>query len=143
MQDLYAEFKAVVQAFNTRGIPESMTQKSKTTDPREIGAIVQQTAELRRLCLSLREAKNQEKEAALAAEFERAALEPGGLIAVKAEVIRAGFRSLWRQGQYDRIVALAHRLPEDLLQGDETVLMYYLCALRRRAWTPSVAGSQG
>lgn len=117
-----------------------MTRTSKSTAPREIGAIVEQTAELRRLCVSLRYAKNQEREAALAAEFERAALEPDGLITAKADVIRAGFRSLWRQGIYDRIVALAGCLPQDLLQGDETVLMYYLCALRCRAETPLVAG---
>jgi len=119
-----------------------MTRTSRTT-PREIGAIVQQTAELRRLCLSLRDAKNQEREAALAAEFERAAMEPGGLTAVNADVIRAGFRSVWRQGLYDRIVALAGCLPDDLLQRDEILLMYYLCALRHRAEAPSVAGSQG
>lgn len=120
-----------------------MTQTSRTTDLREIGAIVRQTAEFRRLCLSLREAKNQEREAALAAEFERAALEPVGPIVVNAGVIRAGFRSLWQQGQYDRIVALAERLPEELFQGDETVLMYYLCALRRRSEIASGPGGGG
>lgn len=112
------------------------------TPPREIGAIIRQTAEVRRLCLSLREARNREREAALAAESERAALEPGKLAAASADVIRPGFRSLCRQGQYDRIVALAHALPEDLLQADETVLMYYLCGLNRRSETPSAPGSR-
>ncbi len=119
-----------------------MTRTSRTTDLREIGATVRKTAELRRLCLSLRDAKNQEREAALAAEFERATLDSGGLIPVNADVIRAGFRSLWRRGQHDHIVALAHRLPEDLLRGDETVLMYYLCAASRRSGTASGPGGR-
>ena len=119
-----------------------MNQATSLTGPREIGAIIRQTADLRRLCLSLQAARNQEKEAAFVEEFEGALRHADGTMPVVPEVVRAGFRSLWREGQYDRIVSLAHRLPEDLLQGDETVLMYYLCALRRRAWTPSVAGSQ-
>lgn len=119
-----------------------MIQRHRRTDLREIGPTVRQTAELRRLCLSLREAKNRESEMALIAEFERAAVKPDGLITVNADVIRAGFRSLWRQGQYDRIVALAHRLPETRLREDERVLMYYLCAERRQSEVPADPGGR-
>jgi len=103
------------------------------TPSREIDGIIRQTADLRRLCLSLREAKNQERETALAAEFEQAALGSGRLNTVNADVIRAGFKSLWRQARYDRIVEVARALPEDLVQQDDTVLMYSMCALRRQA----------
>ncbi len=110
-----------------------MTQTSRTTDLREIGAIVRQTAELRRLCLSLREAKTREKEAALVAEFEQAVLNADRSMPVSRAVFRAGLKSLWRQARYDRIVKVARALPDDLIQQDDTVLMYYTCALRRQA----------
>ena len=120
-----------------------MIRRSRRTDLREIGPIVRQTAELRRLCLSLREAKNRKSEMALIVEFERAAVKADGLIAVNADVIRAGFRSLWRQRQYDWIVALSYHLPETRLREDEMVLMYYLCAKHRQSEVPADPGSRG
>jgi hypothetical protein len=80
---------------------------------------------------------------ALIAEFERAAAKPDGLNAVNTDVIRAGFRCLWRQGQYDRIVALAHRLPDTRFREDERVLMYCLCAVRRQSGVPADSGGRG
>jgi hypothetical protein len=105
----------------------------RTTTRREIGAIIRQTADLRRLCLSIREAKDREKEAALVAEFERAVLNADRAMPVSRGVLRAGVKSLWRQARYDRIVEVARALPDDLIQQDDTVLMYYMCALRRQA----------
>ena len=103
----------------------------RTTTGREIGAIIRQTADLRRLCLSLREAKNREKEEALAEEFERAILHTDRPMPVSRGVIRAGLKSLWRQARYDRIVKEVRSLPDDLIQQDDTLLMYYTCALTR------------
>jgi len=119
-----------------------MNEQPTRTAPREIGDIIRQTADLRRLCLSLREAKNREGEAALLAEFERAVSEPKGPSAMDPQVLRAGFKELWRRGQYDQIVAVGRRLPEDLLGADETVLMYYLCASNRRSGSSSDPGRQ-
>lgn len=108
---------------------------SRTTTRREIGAIIRQTADLRRLCLSLREAKDREKEATLVAEFERAVLNADRAMPVSRAVLRAGLKSLWRQARYDRIVELARSLADDLVQQDDTVLMYYMCSLRRQEET--------
>jgi len=106
---------------------------SRMTTRREIGAILRQTADLRRLCLSLREAKDREREAALVAEFERTVLNAECAMSVRLAVLRAGLKSLWRKARYDRIVEVARALPDDLVQQDDTVLMYYTCALRRQA----------
>ena len=43
----------------------------------------------------------------------------------RAEAVRAGFRSAWAARDYQSIVSLAQKLPEDVLQEDQTILMYY------------------
>ncbi len=98
---------------------------------REIGAVIRQTSELRRLCLSLRQAMDREKEAALLVEFERSLLDANGAVPADLRMLQAGFRELWRRGDYARIAAVAHRLPFVLVEGDETILMYFTCASRR------------
>ena len=119
-----------------------MNAGAAKTALREIGAILRQTADLRRLCLSLREAKNQEREADLAADFERFAREPAGRVAVSPEMVRVGLRNLWRQREYARIVTVTGRLPPELVEGDETILMYFTCASRRLT-TGGAAGRVG
>jgi len=51
--------------------------------------------------------------------------------------LRAGFKNLWKEARYDRIVAVGRILSKDLIEGDETALMYYTCALKRQAESPS------
>lgn len=118
-----------------------MSQPPGATALRDIGAIIRQTSELLRLCLSLREAKNGENEAALASQFERAILKEDWVMLQDPDVVRAGFRSLWGKAQYDRIVEIASTLPADLIESNEATLMYYTCALRRQ--TEITAGRKG
>ncbi len=102
-----------------------------------IDAILRQTSDLRRLCLSLREARNREQETRLVAEFDRAVLTREGATRLDLPALRAGFRNLWKEGRYNRIVAVGLILSKDLMERDETVLMYYTCAARRQAEGPS------
>ena len=104
---------------------------------RAIDSILRQTSDLRRLCLSLREARNRERETRLVAEFDRAVLTREGAARLDLPALRAGFRKLWKEGRYDRIVAVGLILSKDLMERDETVLMYYTCAVRRQAESPS------
>ncbi len=110
-----------------------MSEAPRTPARREIDTIIRQTADLRRLCLSLREAGSREGEARLVAEFERAVSTPEGVARMDLPALRAGFRNLWKQAQYHRIVAVGRILSKDLIEGDETALMYYTCALKRQA----------
>ncbi|MFI5341226.1 MAG: hypothetical protein ACHQ7N_15485 [Candidatus Methylomirabilales bacterium] len=93
-----------------------MSEAPRTVAPREIDTIIRQTADLRRLCLSLREAGSREGEARM-----------------DLPALRAGFKNLWKQARYHRIVAVGRILSKDLIEGDETALMYYTCALKRQA----------
>jgi hypothetical protein len=109
-----------------------MNEEAPKTALREIGASIRRTAELRYLCLSLREAMNREKEASLLVEFERSFLDANGPVPTDVQVLRAGFREMWRRGEYARVIAMARRLPGELVEGDETILMYFTCAERRQ-----------
>ncbi len=105
----------------------------------DLAPVIRQTAELRRLCLSLREAADREVEEALLAAFREAAPAPSELLRLPLGALRAGFRSLWHQGRYAEIVAVVQQLPEDRLAADEAVLMYALFAARKAAASPRTA----
>lgn len=47
------------------------------------------------------------------------------------EVLRAGFRAAWTAKDYGTIIAIAHKIPEDALQEDEKLLLWYDQALTR------------
>ena len=49
----------------------------------------------------------------------------------RSEAIRAGFAKLWKDKDYAAIVALANRLPEETIQEDQNLLMYYDISLSR------------
>ena len=110
-----------------------MTVGPRAPASRAIDAILRQTADLRRLCVSLREARNRERDVRLVTKFDRAVLTPEGATLLDLPSLQSGFRNLWKEGQYDRIVAVGRILSKDLLEGDETVFMYYTCAARRQA----------
>ncbi len=99
----------------------------------DLAPVIRQTSELRRLCLSLREAAGRESEEASLATFRQAVPAPSDLPRLQLGALRAGLRSLWHQGRYTEIAAVAQKLPEDRLAADETVLMYALCAARKAA----------
>ena len=43
----------------------------------------------------------------------------------RTEAIRAGFKVAWADRNYETIVAIAQKLPEDVVQEDDVILMYY------------------
>jgi DNA modification methylase len=49
----------------------------------------------------------------------------------RLEAVRAGFRSAWQQNDYDAILEVAEKIPEDVLQEDPMLLMWYTNSLTR------------
>ena len=58
---------------------------------------------------------------------------PGGkkLRVIRLEAVRAGFKHCWQNRDYRTIIAVAQRIPEDVLQEDPKLLMWYDQALTR------------
>ena len=50
----------------------------------------------------------------------------------RLEAVRAGFRRAWQEGDYAAIIEVAERIPENVLQEDSKLLMWYDQALTRR-----------
>jgi hypothetical protein len=49
----------------------------------------------------------------------------------RLEVLRAGFRAAWANKDYKTIISVANKLPEETLQEDEKLLLWYDQALTR------------
>jgi len=49
----------------------------------------------------------------------------------RLEAVRAGFKKAWQERDYDTIIAVARKIPEDVLQEDSKLLMWYDQALTR------------
>lgn len=58
-------------------------------------------------------------------EFEGYLASKGKLRLFRSEAIRVGFARLWKEKNYKAIVDLAERLPEQTVQEDPNILMYY------------------
>jgi DNA modification methylase/DNA-directed RNA polymerase subunit RPC12/RpoP len=71
------------------------------------------------------------REKRLVKEFEEYAAGTGKLKAFRMEAIRAGFDKCWKQQDYKTIVSVGKRLPENVIQEDPAILMYYDNALGR------------
>ena len=72
------------------------------------------------------------REKALLKEFEAYRTFSGRkLKEFRLEVMRAGFKVAWANKDYKTIVAIAQKLPEDALQEDEKLLLWYDQALTR------------
>ena len=71
------------------------------------------------------------REKALLREFEEYARGRGQLKEFRTEAVRAGFSAAWRQRDYKKIVQVAERLPNSVLQEEPELLMYYDNALDR------------
>jgi 16S rRNA G966 N2-methylase RsmD len=50
----------------------------------------------------------------------------------RLEAIRAGFKKAWENKDYDTIITVAQMIPDDVLQEDPKLLMYYDQALTRK-----------
>lgn len=64
-------------------------------------------------------------------EFEGYMASKGKLKLFRSEAIRVGFSRLWKDKNYAAIVAIAERLPEQTIQEDPNLLMYYDISLSR------------
>lgn len=49
----------------------------------------------------------------------------------RVEAVRAGFRRSWQQNDYQTILTVAEKIPEDVLQEDSMLLMWYTNSLTR------------
>ncbi len=64
-------------------------------------------------------------------EFEEYLASKGKLKKFRSEAIRVGFSRLWKEKKYKAIVEIAERLPEQTIQEDANLLMYYDISLGR------------
>jgi DNA modification methylase len=72
------------------------------------------------------------RETALLKEFEGYQAATGRkLKEFRLEVLRAGFKAAWGAKNYKAIIAIAQKIPEDALQEDEKLLLWYDQALTR------------
>ena len=67
--------------------------------------------------------KSREKN--LLKDFQSYLESKGKLTLIRSKAIRVGFAKLWKEKNYEAIVALAKRLPEETIQEDQSLLMYY------------------
>lgn len=65
------------------------------------------------------------REKALLREFETYKTTKGRLKVFRTEAVRAGFKKCWSERDYDMIIEIGDRLPPEILQEDDVLLMYY------------------
>jgi hypothetical protein len=65
-------------------------------------------------------------------EFKDYSESSGRLRVFRSEAVRAGFADCFKRQEYETIVSVAERLPEDVLREDPDLLMYYDSALLRK-----------
>jgi DNA modification methylase len=74
----------------------------------------------------------QKREKALLKEFEAYQSAPGRrLKEFRLEVLRVGFKTAWAAKNYKTIIAIAQKIPDEALQEDEKLLLWYDQALTR------------
>lgn len=74
----------------------------------------------------------QKRERSLLKEFEVYRASPGRrLKEFRLEVLRAGFKNAWAARDYKTIIGIAQKIPEEALQEDEKLLLWYDQALTR------------
>ena len=72
------------------------------------------------------------REKALLKEFDEYRIFPGRkLKTFRLEAVRAGFKKAWGDRDYPTIIAVARKVPEDVLQEDSKLTMWYDSALTR------------
>ena len=74
----------------------------------------------------------QKRERSLLKEFDAYKIAPGRrLKAFRLEVLRAGFKTAWAARDYKTIIGMAQKIPEQALQEDEKLLLWYDQAVTR------------
>ena len=77
------------------------------------------------------------REKNLLKEFAEYQATKGKLKVFRSEAIRVGFAKLWKEKNYNAIVEMAERLPEETIQEDSNLLMYYDISLSRAQSAPT------
>jgi DNA modification methylase len=72
------------------------------------------------------------RQRSLLREFKEYLEGRGRLRLFRTEAVRAGFLEALRKQEYDTIIKVAERLPEDILREDPDMLMYYDSAMLRK-----------
>lgn len=72
------------------------------------------------------------RQRALLKEFKEYTESTGRLRIFRSEAVRAGFTDCFKRLDYETIITVAERLPEDVLREDPDLLMYYDSALLRK-----------
>ena len=62
---------------------------------------------------------------ALLKEFQQYLENKGKLQIVRTEALRAGFKECWQKKDYKTIIEMAKRVPENVIQEDSSLLMYF------------------
>ena len=65
------------------------------------------------------------REKSLLREFDTYVESKSKLKQFRLEAIRAGFKKKWSENNYKSIVNIAQKLPEQIIQEDSSLLMYY------------------
>lgn len=71
------------------------------------------------------------REKNLLKEFDGYLSSKGKIKKCRSEAVRVGFAKLWKENNYQAIVDMAERLPEQTVQEDQNILMYYDISLSR------------
>jgi len=73
------------------------------------------------------------RERALLKEFDEYLIISGRSLKIfRLEALRAGFKHAWENNKYDIIIRIAEKIPEEILQEDTKLLMWYDQAITRR-----------
>ncbi|MCX6083047.1 MAG: DNA methylase, partial [Chloroflexi bacterium] len=72
------------------------------------------------------------RQRALLKEYNEYVTSTGRLRLFRTEAVRAGFADCFKRQDYDALIKVAERLPEDVLREDPDLLMYYDSALLRK-----------
>ena len=73
------------------------------------------------------------RERNLLKEFEEYKLSKGKHLSVfRLEAVRAGFKNAWERKDYETIILVAQKIPEEILQEDPKLLMWYDQAYTRQ-----------
>jgi DNA modification methylase len=75
------------------------------------------------------------RERSLLKEFEEYKKTKGKLKLFRTEAVRAGFKKAWSERDYGMIIIVGERLPSQILQEDDVLLMYYDNAITRSGIT--------
>ena len=122
------------QIWNWMGKVPEFKEQMKALNPQAPGEAVLQHARDRWYVPDPNRAQDLEKlrERSLLREFERYLSDKEKVLKIfRLEAVHVGFKEAWKRQDYKSILSLAAKIPEDILQDDPKLLMWYDQALTR------------